>query len=105
MPLQQTDPYAISINIILSVPSIGAMPLQRDIYWESRELLKPFSPLNRGYASATDRLRNHRSCATLLSVPSIGAMPLQQYQVLRILENYCLSVPSIGAMPLQQSRR
>ena len=88
-PLNRGNASAISTALIcgvstlqLSVPSIGAMPLQ----YHALEDLPPWS--------------------SRLSVPSIGAMPLQSRttKTLIILEDG-LSVPSIGAMPLQFSTK
>ena len=61
----------------LSVPSVGAMPLQLVTarWWVVP--LWTFSPLSRGYASAALLNRCTLLRPSSLSVPSVGAMPLQ----------------------------
>src|SRR6266699_634210 len=69
----------------------------------ANEVTKTFSPLNRGYASATSSSSRNQFYHDL-SVPSIGAMPLQPYwDTGAYPDDDRLSVPSIGAMPLQRS--
>ena len=69
----------VDLSTQLSVPSIGAMPLQ-------------YAP------TGTSGLVK----GSFLSVPSIGAMPLQfAKKDIRSAQLALLSVPSIGAMPLQ----
>src|SRR5258708_6210032 len=102
MPLQYA---AISSHILLparlSVPSIGAMPLQ---FYERLHRLSPlysFSPLNRGNASTIAHPAATMLSLILLSPPSTGAMPLQSSEADLMSRLSNLSVPSTGAMPLQ----
>ena len=87
----------------LSVPSIGAMPLQYELEDDGTLIYTAFSPLNRGNASAMDTLQCLNILKVVFQSPQSGQCLCNRNYAILALLYYALSVPSIGAMPLQYS--
>src|SRR5882762_1914677 len=86
-------------DIVLSVPSIGAIALQRSKSGSSLSLLKAFSPLNRGYCPATLLTYDDNCALCSFQSPQSGLLPCN-YQSHRYAVSYPLfQSPQSGLLP------
>ena len=83
MPLQQQIDPITPLPEILSVPSVGAMPLQHTVPVEEAAGVVDFQSPQSGLCLCSVRLTSKSSLHLILSVPSVGAMPLQRLMFAR----------------------
>src|SRR6266496_4274802 len=100
-PLQFSFVPLLSWVIVLSVPSIRGKPLQLGTLSDEESVIRTFSPLHSGQATAMSKCFSLSQPSCVFQSPPFGASHCNEIVVSLAGDSSSLSVPSIRGKPLQ----